>query len=115
MKKAEDRGKYPLEAVRLIADSVSCMSDITFLCQAMSNFNNKVNKDNIRNGKFYTLPIKLSFPNRSARVHFEWVMYLQSDMKVLHVHPAAGWGCAGHPQVQIVNILPNTLPNLHQC
>jgi hypothetical protein len=81
MKKAETCGKDPVEAVRLVADAVSCVSDIAFLGQATSKFSNRFNKEDERNGKFCTMPVKLSFPDRSSRIHFERIMRTECDLR----------------------------------
>ena len=81
MRKAEAGGKDPVEAVRVVADAVSCVADIAFLGQATAKFENKFRKDDERNGKFCTMPVKLTFPDRSARVHFERVMRSECDMR----------------------------------
>jgi hypothetical protein len=81
MKKAEEGGWDPVEAVRLTADAVSCVTDISFLGQATSKFVNKFKKDDPRNGKFCTMPLKLTFPDRSARIHFERIMRTECDLR----------------------------------
>jgi hypothetical protein len=81
MRRAETGGKDPVEAVRLVADAVSCVTDIAFMGQASTRFSNKFNKDDARNGKFCTMPLKLSFPDRSSRIHFERVMRSECDLR----------------------------------
>jgi hypothetical protein len=81
MKKAEGGGRDPAEAVRLVADAVSCVTDIAFLGQATKKFENKFNKTDERIGKFCTMPVKLTFPDRSSRIHFERVMRSECDLR----------------------------------
>jgi hypothetical protein len=81
LRKAEAAGKDPVEAVRIVADAVSCVSDIAFLGQATKKFENKFNKEDDRNGKFCTMPVKLTFPDRSSRIHFERVMRSECDLR----------------------------------
>jgi hypothetical protein len=81
VKKAENGGKDPVEAIRLVADAVSCVTDIAFLGQATKKFENKFNKKDERIGKFCTMPVKLTFPDRSSRIHFERVMRFECDLR----------------------------------
>ncbi len=69
MKKAEAGGRDPVEAIRLVADAVSCVTDIAFLGQATKKFENKFNKNDTRIGSFCTMPVKLTFPDRSSRIY----------------------------------------------
>jgi hypothetical protein len=82
MKKAEGGGKDPVESIRRVADAVSCITDIAFLGQATKKFENKFRKDDERIGKFCTMPVKLTFPDRSSRIHFERVMREECDLRV---------------------------------
>jgi hypothetical protein len=82
VKKAESNGKDPVESIRLVADAVSCITDIAFLGQATKKFENKFRRDDERIGKFCTMPVKLTFPDRSSRIHFERVMRTECDLRV---------------------------------
>jgi hypothetical protein len=69
------------EAVRAADDALSCASDMTFLGQATKAYNNSRKADDPRNGTFFTMPIKLEFPDKSSRIHFERVMREKCKIK----------------------------------
>jgi hypothetical protein len=67
LKKAEEDGLDPAEAVRVTDDALSLVKDITFLGQVSKPINNKY-----RPGLSHmTMPIKLVFEDRGSRIHFE--------------------------------------------
>jgi len=59
------------EAVRILDDAYSCVEDVDFLGQTSKKFENPRDKDDIRNGTFHTMPVKLRFPDRESRIYFE--------------------------------------------
>jgi len=62
------------EAVRVVDDALSCANDMSFLGQVTKPYNNNRNASDSRNGTFFSMPIKLEFPDRSSRIHFERIM-----------------------------------------
>jgi hypothetical protein len=62
------------EAVRVADDALSCATNMSFLGQVTKPYNNNRNASDPRNNKFCTLPIKLEFPDRGSRIHFERTM-----------------------------------------
>jgi hypothetical protein len=81
IKKTEAGGKDPVEAIRLVADAVSCVTDIAFQGQATKKFENKFNKTDERIEKFCTMPIKQTFPDRSSCIYFEQVIRSECDLR----------------------------------
>jgi hypothetical protein len=67
---AEREGHDPAEAVRVADDALSLVADMAFLGQSSKPVNKKFNPS----GDFHTLPIKLEFEDRGARIHFERTM-----------------------------------------
>jgi hypothetical protein len=64
-------GKDPAEAVRVMDDVISCVSDMEFIGSASKRFINNRNNDDNCNNTFCTMPVKLRFDDRNSRVHFE--------------------------------------------
>jgi hypothetical protein len=71
--KALTAGTDPAEAVRVMDDVLSCVADMEFVGSASQKFLSK-KKDDPRNNKFCTMPIKFKFDDRSTRIHFEKTM-----------------------------------------
>jgi hypothetical protein len=69
------------EAVRAIDDALSCARDMSFLGQSTKAYANKRDASDPRNGSFFTMPIKLEFPDKSSRIHFERVMREKCKIK----------------------------------
>ena len=59
------------EAVRVADDALSCVSDMDFLGTKSIPFVSKRDAADPRNKSFCTMPVKLSFEDRSARINFE--------------------------------------------
>jgi hypothetical protein len=62
------------EAVRVADDALSSALNLSFLGQVTKPYNNNRDASDPRNNKFCTLPVKLEFPDRGARIHFERTM-----------------------------------------
>jgi hypothetical protein len=60
----------PAEAVRVMDDALSVVQDMDFIGAASKPFKGKTEQD-LRNGKFCTMPIKFKFEDRDSRIHFE--------------------------------------------
>jgi hypothetical protein len=60
-------GNDPIEAVRVTDDALSCASDMEFI-----GARSEMAKDRASNVKdFYTMPVKMRFEDRDARINFE--------------------------------------------
>ncbi len=59
------------EAVRVADDALSCVSDMEFLGAKSQPFQSKRDAADPRNKTFCTMPVKLSFEDKSARLNFE--------------------------------------------
>jgi hypothetical protein len=60
----------PAEAVRVMDDVLSLVSDMDFIGASSKPFRGRTDND-MRNGKFCTMPIKFKFEDRDSRIHFE--------------------------------------------
>jgi len=69
------------EAVRIVDDALSCAGDLSFLGQVTKPYSNNRNPSDPRNGTFFTMPVKLEFPDRSSRIHFERTLREKCKMK----------------------------------
>ena len=67
LEKAGSAGGNPSEAVRIADDALSLVSDVFFLGQVTKPANKDYNPD----ANFHTVPVKLEFEDRGARIHFE--------------------------------------------
>jgi len=75
--KAEGAGADPAEAIRVADDALSLVKDMTFLGQASKKANNPKRPDLTH----MTMPIKLEFDDRNARIHFERTMLAQCNLR----------------------------------
>jgi hypothetical protein len=75
--KAESDGDDPAEAIRVTDDALSLVKDMTFLGQASKKANNprRPELDHM------TMPIKLEFEDRSARIHFERTVLARCNLR----------------------------------
>ena len=69
--KAGAAGGDPVEAIRVMEDALSCVTDMEFLGQKSKKFIGRTGESDPRTNKFCTMPIKLKFDDRSARINFE--------------------------------------------
>jgi hypothetical protein len=69
------------EAVRVMDDALSCATNMSFLGQVTRPYTNNRNASDPRNNTFCTLPLKLEFPDRSARIHFERTLRERCKMR----------------------------------
>jgi hypothetical protein len=69
------------EAVRVADDALSCATNLSFLGQVTKPYNNSRDASDPRNNKFCTLPVKLVFPDRGARIHFERTMREKCEIR----------------------------------
>jgi hypothetical protein len=79
-----DEDSYPAaaaEAIRAADDALSCVTEMTFLGQATKPYANSRDASDPRNGSFHTMPIKMVFPDRNSRIHFERTMREKCKIK----------------------------------
>ncbi len=79
-----DPESYPAaaaESIRAADDALSCVTEMTFLGQATKPYTNSRNASDPRNGTFHTMPIKMVFPDRNSRIHFERTMREKCKIK----------------------------------
>jgi hypothetical protein len=67
---ARSANEDPAEAVRVMDDALSVVQDMDFIGASSKPFKGRTDND-LRNGKFCTMPIKFKFEDRDARIHFE--------------------------------------------
>lgn len=68
--KAEEASKDSGEAIRVMEDALSCVTDMQFLGARSQKFISNRGPDP-RNNTFCTMPVKLIFDDRDARINFE--------------------------------------------
>lgn len=61
----------PAEAVRVLDDAFSGVVDVDFLGSATKPYENSKNPDDVKIGKFCTMPVKLRFADKESRIYFE--------------------------------------------
>jgi len=77
---AEKNEKNPREAVRIAGDAIECINELEFLGMSSKKFENRFDKEDPKNGTFCTMPIKVTFEDRTDRINFERT--LQSELKL---------------------------------
>lgn len=77
LRKAETAGADPAEAVRIADDALSLVKDMTFLGQVSKKVKNLKRPEL----DYMTLPIKLEFEDRNARIHFERTMLTSCNIR----------------------------------
>jgi len=76
------------ESVRVLDDAFSCVEDVDFLGQASKPYENHRDKADPLNGSFYTMPVKLRFPDRDSRIYFENTVRRLKGPKITQSLPA---------------------------
>jgi hypothetical protein len=82
LKTAADSGGEPSEAVRLVNDALSCADNLDFLGEASSKKVDKRDPANPVFGNFFTMPIRVDFPDKHTRINFERVMRRHCGLRV---------------------------------
>jgi hypothetical protein len=93
LKKASDKvaseaGGDAAEGVRVVNDALSCVDNLEFLGQASVRGIDKSNPLNPTPLDYFTMPIKLDFPDRGTRIHFERTLRQSCGMKAYMSLPA---------------------------
>jgi hypothetical protein len=71
MKVAEAGGGDTVEAIRVVNDALSCADNVDFLGQTTARKIDKRDPANPVTLPFCTMPVKLEFPDKNTRIHFE--------------------------------------------
>jgi hypothetical protein len=82
LKSAADSGGDASEGVRLVNDALSCADNLDFLGEASSKKVDKRDPANPVFGNYFTMPIKVDFPDRGTRINFERVMRKHCGLRV---------------------------------
>jgi hypothetical protein len=71
MKTAENTGEDANECIRIVNDALSCADNLEFTGQTTTRKIDKRDPENPKTLDFCTMPVKLDFPDRNTRIHFE--------------------------------------------
>jgi hypothetical protein len=71
MKVASEAGADPNESIRIVNDALSCADNLDFLGQTTARKIDKRDPANPVTLPYCTMPVKLDFPNKNTRIHFE--------------------------------------------
>jgi hypothetical protein len=71
MKTAENTGDDANECIRIVNDTLSCADNLEFTGQTTTRKIDKRDPENPKTLDFCTMPVKLDFPDRNTRIHFE--------------------------------------------
>jgi hypothetical protein len=75
---AKERGQDPAEAVRLMDDAISCVTDMEFIGVSSKQHSSRNGE---QNKGYCTMPVKLRFGERGARIHFETMVRKHCGVK----------------------------------
>jgi hypothetical protein len=82
LKRATDAGEDVSETVRVVNDALSCAENLDFLGESSSKKVDKRDPNNPIFGDYFTMPIKVDFPDRNTRINFERVMRRHCGLRV---------------------------------
>jgi hypothetical protein len=71
------------EAVRLVNDALSCVDNMDFLGQTTSRKIDKRDPENPKLAPFFSMPIRLDFPDRGTRMNFERTMRSKCNIRAV--------------------------------
>jgi hypothetical protein len=71
MKVAEGSGGDANEGIRVVNDALSCVDNLDFIGQTSARKIDKSDPENPIPLSFCTMPVRLDFPDRHTRIHFE--------------------------------------------
>jgi hypothetical protein len=81
VKVAEENGEDANESIRVVNDALSCADNLEFIGQTTQRKINKRDPANPVTLPFCTMPVKLDFPDRNTRIHFEKTLRKHCGMK----------------------------------
>lgn len=71
LKVADGTGGDATEGIRIVNDALSCVDNLDFIGQSSTRKIDKRDPENPVTLPFCTMPVKLDFPDRNTRIHFE--------------------------------------------
>jgi hypothetical protein len=81
MKVAEESGGDAVEGIRVVNDALSCVDNMDFVGQSSARKIDKRDPANPITLPYCTMPVKLDFPDRNTRIHFERTLRRHCGMK----------------------------------
>jgi hypothetical protein len=81
MKVAEESGDDANENIRVVNDALSCAENLDFIGQTSTRKIDKRDPANPVTLPYCTMPVKLDFPDKHTRIHFERTLKKHCDMK----------------------------------
>jgi hypothetical protein len=87
-KVADEKGTDIAEGIRVVNDALSCADNVEFLGQTTVRKIDKSDPSNPIPMPFCTMPVKLDFPDRNTRIHFERTVRKHCDLKASISLPA---------------------------
>ncbi len=81
LKVAENSGEDANESIRVVNDALSCADNLGFVGQTSQRKIDKRDPANPVTLPFCTMPVKLDFPDRDTRIHFEKTLRKHCGMK----------------------------------
>jgi hypothetical protein len=79
---AADASDDASESVHVVNNALSCVENFDFLGESSSKKVHKRDPNNPIYGEYFTMPIKVDFPDRSTRINFERVMRRHCGLRV---------------------------------
>jgi hypothetical protein len=87
-KVADDTGADIVEGIRVVNDALSCADNVEFLGQTTARKIDKRDPANPITLPYCTMPVKLDFPDRNTRIHFERTIRKHCNLKASISLPA---------------------------
>jgi hypothetical protein len=81
VKTAEDTGDDANEGIWIVNDTLSCADNLEFIGQTTTRKIDKRDPENPKTLDFCTMPVKLDFPDRNTRIHFEKTLQKHCGIK----------------------------------
>ncbi len=81
IKAADESGGDPAEGVRVVSDALSCADNVDFLGQTTVRKIDKRDPCKPIALPFCTMPVKLDFPDKNTRIHFEKTVRKHCNLK----------------------------------
>ncbi len=81
IKVAEESGGDANENIRIVNDALSCADNLDFLGQTTARRIDRTDPANPVTLPYCTMPVKLDFPDRNTRIHFERTLRKHCGMK----------------------------------
>jgi hypothetical protein len=79
------------ESIRVVNDALSCADNVEFLGRTSSQKIDKRDPSNPIVHPFCTMPVKLDFPDRNTRIHFERTLKKHCNLKATISLPTQIW------------------------